>query len=217
MADWNLAPRQTVHHLFATPVIEVWPAQGKTWLGALRDRVLARRAEDPGIARSNINGWHSDTRMLEWGGDAAIELARETMAVCARYTSDVSAAQGQSRYEMGMEMWANVSPASASNQMHCHPGSFWSASFYVDDGGCTEDGFFVAQDPRFPSIRMNAPDLVYQDETGTKQMSQHRIRPEPGKLVIFPSWMMHSVRPHKGPRERISIAMNVLALPTAPQ
>jgi uncharacterized protein (TIGR02466 family) len=112
-----------------------------------------------------------------------------------------------------MEMWANVSPAGASNQMHSHPGSFWSASFYVDDGGDGEDGFFVAQDPRFPMIRMVAPDLVFTDETGEKQMSQFRVRPEPGKLVIFPSWLMHAVRPHKGPGERISVAMNVLALP----
>jgi len=65
-------------------------------------------------------------------------------------------------------------------------------------------------------IRMVAPDLVFTDETGEKQMSQFRVRPEPGKLVIFPSWLMHAVRPHKGPGERISVAMNVLALPAGP-
>jgi len=216
MADWNLAPRSRVNRLFATPLIEVWPQQAQSWIEPLLTRVRARRAEHPGISRSNINGWHSDTSMLEWGGDEAIALARETMAVCARHTSDVVAAQGQSRYEMDMEMWANVSPAAASNQMHCHPGSFWSASFYLDDGGDSEDGFFVAQDPRFPSVRMNAPDLVFQDEDGTKQLSQHRVRPEPGKLVIFPSWLMHAVRPHNGPRDRVSIAMNILAIPARP-
>lgn len=216
MADWNLAPRSRVNRLFATPLIEVWPQQAQSWIEPLLTRVRARRAEHPGISRSNINGWHSDTSMLEWGGDEAIALARETMAVCARHTSDVVAAQGKSRYEMDMEMWANVSPAAASNQMHCHPGSFWSASFYLDDGGDSEDGFFVAQDPRFPSVRMNAPDLVFQDEDGTKQLSQHRVRPEPGKLVIFPSWLMHAVRPHNGPRDRVSIAMNILAIPARP-
>jgi hypothetical protein len=37
--------------------------------------------------------------------------------------------------------------------------------------------------------------------------------PEPGKLIAFPSWLMHSVQPHNGPRERISIAINIMALP----
>ncbi|MEA1942042.1 MAG: TIGR02466 family protein [Pseudomonadota bacterium] len=203
----------TVNRLFCTPLIEVRLPGADALVEALKAAILERRAASPGVRRSNIHGWHSDIEMLDWGGEAAIALARETMQVCGRFTSDVNAAQGRSRYEMGLEMWANVSPAGASNQMHAHPGSFWSASFYVDDGGDTEDGFFVAQDPRFPMIRMVAPDLVFTDENGDKQMSQFRVRPEPGKLVVFPSWLMHAVRPHKGPRERISVAMNVLALP----
>ena len=203
----------TVNRLFCTPLIEVRLPGADALVAALKATILERRAASPGVRRSNIHGWHSDIGMLDWGGEAAIALARETMQVCGRFTSDVNAAQGQSRWEMGMEMWANVSPAGASNQMHAHPGSFWSASFYIDDGGDTEDGFFVAQDPRFPMIRMVAPDLVFTDENGDKQMSQFRVRPEPGKLVVFPSWLMHAVRPHKGPRERISVAMNVLALP----
>lgn len=203
----------TVNRLFCTPLIEVRLPGADALVEALKATILERRAASPGVRRSNIHGWHSDIGMLDWGGEAAIALARETMQVCGRFTSDVNAAQGQSRWEMGMEMWANVSPAGASNQMHAHPGSFWSASFYIDDGGDTEDGVFVAQDPRFPMIRMVAPDLVFTDENGEKQMSQFRVRPEPGKLVVFPSWLMHAVRPHKGPRERISVAMNVLALP----
>jgi uncharacterized protein (TIGR02466 family) len=209
-------PEINVNMLFATPVIEVHLPMGQELIEPLRAAILARRQASKGIARSNILGWHSDTEMLQWGGVAAQTLAVETMKVCGRFTSDVAAPPGQSRYEMGLEMWANVSPAGASNQMHCHPGSFWSASFYVDDGGDNQDGMFVAQDPRFPAIRMAAPDLVFMDVDGNRQLSQHRIAPEPGKLVIFPSWMMHSVRPHRGVRDRISVAMNILALPTPP-
>lgn len=212
----SVAPQIKVNRLFFTPLIEVRLPDADRLVEALKPRILERRAASPGIARSNIHGWHSDTQMLDWGGEPAVSLARQTMQVCARFTSDVNAAQGQSRYEMGMEMWANVSPAGASNQMHAHPGSYWSASFYIDDGGDGEDGFFVAQDPRFPMVRMVAPDLVFQDESGEKQISQFRVRPEPGTLVIFPSWLMHAVRPHRGPRDRVSIAMNVLALPAGP-
>ena len=38
------------------------------------------------------------------------------------------------RFTWVPEMWANVSGKGAANQFHFHPGSFWSAVAYVDDG-----------------------------------------------------------------------------------
>jgi Putative 2OG-Fe(II) oxygenase len=35
------------------------------------------------------------------------------------------------------------------------------------------------------------------------------IKPEPGMIVIFPSWMYHFVNPFHGDGERISVAFNV--------
>jgi len=200
--------------LFATPLIEFRPQTADALAPALKEVILKRKTEHKGIARSNIHGWHSDTDMLEWGGEPARALALEAMQTCGRFTRDLNAAQGQSRYEMGMEMWANVSPAGASNQLHAHPTALWSAVFYVDDGGDTEEGALVLQDPRFPLTRMYASDLVFTNAAGEKQLSQHWVRPEPGKLILFPSWLMHAVRPHKGERDRISIAMNITAMPT---
>jgi hypothetical protein len=39
--------------------------------------------------------------------------------------------------------------------------------------------------------------------------SQVAIRPAAGLLVLFPSWLRHSVRPHHGDRERVSVAINL--------
>jgi uncharacterized protein (TIGR02466 family) len=36
-----------------------------------------------------------------------------------------------------------------------------------------------------------------------------RVTPEAGKMVIFPAWLMHGVRPYRGTAERISIAFNL--------
>ena len=32
-------------------------------------------------------------------------------------------------------MWANINRSGHANEFHSHPGSFWSAVYYVDDGG----------------------------------------------------------------------------------
>jgi hypothetical protein len=36
-----------------------------------------------------------------------------------------------------------------------------------------------------------------------------RFRPDPGLMILFPSYVPHAVLPHRGDRERISIAFNV--------
>lgn len=208
------APR--LMRLFPTLVIETELHGAAELNRALIDSVRARRSASPGIQRSNYNGWHSDTEMLKWGGEPARRIAIATLETCSRFTADVGMQGGRPRYEFGVEMWANVSPPGASNQNHAHAGALWSAVYYVDDGGDSDNGVLLLLDPRFPMNRMYAPDLVFTDESGAREETTVRIAPTPGKLVMFPSWLMHGVKPHRGPRERISIAVNVLALPLRP-
>jgi hypothetical protein len=40
--------------------------------------------------------------------------------------------------------------------------------------------------------------------------------PVAGRIVLFPSWLRHSVRPHKGDRDRVSIALNLMLLGAYP-
>lgn len=199
--------------LFATPLIELQYGT-QALIAELADAARARRGASSGISRSNIGGWHSDTEMVKWGGGGARDLAIKTLETCAQFTTDVSLLHGaQPRYEFGIEMWANISPAGASNQMHAHPGALWSAVYYLDDGGDASAGALVLLDPRFPMNRAHAPDLVFTGGDGAREETNVPILPIPGKLLIFPAWLMHGVKPHGGPRDRISIAMNVIAMP----
>lgn len=211
----------TIEMLFATPLIRLRFGTPE-FIAALADSIRARREASKGIQRSNFGGWHSDTEMVKWGGAPARDLALKTLETCARFTADASLLRGaQPRYEFGIEMWANISPMGASNQMHAHPGSLWSAVYFVDNGGDadptsadpTADGALVLLDPRFPMNRAHAADLVFVGPDGAREESNVKIVPEPGTMLIFPSWLMHGVRPHGGRGERISIAMNVIAMP----
>ncbi len=149
--------------------------------------------------------------MLAWGGEAARQLGLATLQLCAAHTHDRGMRGDTPRFEMRLQMWANVSPPGASNQAHAHPGCVWSAVYYVDDGGDQESGKLVLNDPRFPMNRMGAPDLLFVAD-GVAEEMRVQIAPEPGKLVAFPSWLLHGVNPHNGTRDRISIALNVIAI-----
>lgn len=200
-----------VRMLFATPVIERPLVDGPALAAALKQTILRKREVDSGINRSNIGGWHSDTEMLRWSGEAGKTLALAMLETCGAVTEDIGMRNNQPRYEMGIEMWANVSPAGVSNQMHAHPGAVWSGVFYVDDAGDAEDGNLILLDPRFPMSRACAPDLRFVGPDGVREENTIKIRPVIGNLVVFPAWLMHGVQPHRGLRDRISIAMNVMA------
>ncbi|NWG72176.1 MAG: 2OG-Fe(II) oxygenase [Parvularculaceae bacterium] len=204
-----LGPR--VRRLFATPLIELDLPDSAALNAALVQVIAARRATHGGISRSNVGGWHSDTEMAQWGGEAGRRVALEALKACGAYTHDMGMKGAEPRFQMGVEMWANVLPAGAVNQHHAHGGALWSAVYYVDDGGDRDSGSLVLLDPRFPMNRMYSPDLVFA-ENGEMEETTVRIAPTPGRMVIFPSWLMHGVRPHAGPRERISIAINVVAI-----
>jgi uncharacterized protein (TIGR02466 family) len=185
---------------------------------ALRETILARQASDKGVEISNVGGWHSDTQMLRWGGEAAQRLLERIVAAADRHSVDIKAEPGKPRHRWFPEMWANVSGPGASNQFHRHPGAFWSAVYYVEDGyGGSADrslgGELVLEDPRMPAIRMAAPDLRFRGPGGKHDHHETWMRPESGRIVMFPAWLSHAVRPYRGTGLRISIAVNLSAVP----
>ncbi|MEG3180589.1 2OG-Fe(II) oxygenase family protein [Sphingomonas sp. LT1P40] len=203
-----------VRALFATPVIaEIWPDAPK-WNAALKQAILTRSTQDRGVAKSNLHGWQSGTDLDRWGGEAAQALRDHAIARAKEFAVDMRA---DSRgIEWVAEMWANVSKRGAANQTHAHPGSFWSTVYYVDDGyaGSPDKalgGELSFLDPRFPMVRMAAPDLRFRRDDGSVDNQEVWMRPRAGLVVMFPSWLMHSVRPYAGAGTRISIAINVLA------
>ncbi len=203
------------HHLFTTPLL-VDRLASEVGITELRQNILAEYTRDPdGVSVSNVGGWHSNRRMIEWGGEAARALAYKAMQMADLATRDIKSPDG-SRFGWVPEMWANVSHKGASNQHHYHPGSYWSAVAYIDDGYEEETGHGLGgdlrlHDPRMPMLRMNAPDLRILDSNANPQHGESSIRPQTGMIVMFPSWLQHHVQPFAGDGTRISVAINLIA------
>ncbi len=205
-------------HLFATPFV-IDRLQSAEGISALREAILAEQARDQaGVQISNLGGWHSNTKMLEWGGEAARALAHKAMTMADEATGFAYPDEA-SQSSWVPEMWANVSGRGHANQYHTHPGSFWSAVAYIDDGydgathgpaGAALGGELQLSDPRMPMVRMTAPTLRLKDQNGIAQKSEPTMRPATGLIVMFPSWLQHAVRPFHGTGTRISVAINLI-------
>ena len=221
MIDYQAAANAATYHgLFETPVIITDVPDIAELTGELRTIINQRRESHESARRTNQGGWQSDPGMLEWGGTAAQDLGSIMLQVCNRFTRDIGQTDPDiPRFEWSAEMWANICPRGSSHESHTHPGALWSVVFYVDDGLAenedpTHAGYLVVQDPRNPTPVMYKPDLRYVDPDGVVYRSDHRYRPTPGQIIAFPSWVSHWVTAHNGERERISIALNIVALPT---
>jgi uncharacterized protein (TIGR02466 family) len=184
---------------------------------ALRPAILNRRASRPGVSISNIGGWQSEHDLQAWGGEPIQYLLKYIIALADAYSVDIVSPDAP-RHRWVTDIWANVSPPGASNQMHTHPGAFWSAVYYVDDGSGgagAQGGELTIEDPRMPMILMTMPNLRFRKPDGSYNEPQVGLKPKNGRIIMFPAWLSHGVVPHSGTGERISIAVNLLAVPRA--
>jgi uncharacterized protein (TIGR02466 family) len=200
-----------VRGLFATPVAALEVPNAAVRNAAMVAAILKRREETPSVQASNAGGWHSDRDIATWGGEPVVEILDIAKEMACRLTVD---RQGKPvRPAWSVMAWANVNGPGDANICHYHPGAFWSGSYYVEDGGCASDpslgGEFEMLDPRGAGPGMYAPTLKFAGEDGLSVGAAETIRPRPGLLVLFPSWLFHQVRPYRGAGLRISIAFNL--------
>jgi uncharacterized protein (TIGR02466 family) len=205
------APTVEVAPLFATPVAVVEVPDAPALNGALKRVILDHEKTSPGTQHSNLGGWQSSWDMERWGGSAAgrlLEVARGVVngLTCDRQGKPVAIA-------WKTNMWANVNRAGHGNEFHFHPGCFWSGVYYVEDGGIGADpslgGELEFMDPRGAAPAMYAPNLAWTVPGGRAMGACEAIPPRAGRMVLFPAWVLHAVRPYRGAAERISVAFNL--------
>jgi len=192
-------------NLFATPLMaHVW-SDAAELNEALRDRILAHEQASTGEHKTNIGGWHSETGQLEFCGDAGRRLVRHMYEMADEATRRVLTEFGHPARptRWTLHAWVNVNRMADFNRVHTHPGATWSGTYYVDTGdpddpeAGTPIHFF---DPCQGRANTFLPPLV---------PSSVVQRPEPGLMILFPSYLPHMVYPHRGARPRISIAFNL--------
>jgi uncharacterized protein (TIGR02466 family) len=203
--------------LFPTPLVTYNVPEAVALNADLRRVIEQREQSQPSTQHSNQGGWQSSWDMDRWGGVPAIKLLAIGRNLANRVTMDRKGNLGGPHpgyvVTWTANMWANINRSGHGNEFHSHPGAFWSAVYYVDDGGIADDeslgGELEFMDPRGPLPAMFAPHLAYATPGGLAAGATERVVPKAGRLVMFPSWLLHQVRPYRGTATRISIAFNL--------
>ena len=102
------------------------------------------------------------------------------------------------------ESWCHITRDGGYHDMHAHPNSSWSAIYYVDTGD-------MGDDPKNGVNRFYNPHHSMYLDAGTAWVTGSTsidFQPEPGMMIVFPSWVNHSATVYRGKRDRIVIALN---------
>lgn len=113
----------------------------------------------------------------------------------------------------GLQAWPNINRRGDYHNLHNHPHSYLSGTYYVAvpneqsfDKPSRQDlnpGAISFYDPR-----AQANMLAIRDDAQVEV--EHRVMPEAGMLLLWPSFLHHFVHPNTSDELRVSISFNVV-------
>ena len=154
-----------------------------------------------GVKRSNINGWHSKAFKFE-KGNAAHKFAMHI----EKYISIVFQQYGwpfkPDKVKIS-EMWSIINKKNGYNESHIHPNCLLSSVYYVQaEKNC---GKIIFNNPNQVSRNRFPKDLKKTEFSANIQ----KIDPKEGTLLLFPSYLWHSVEPNETDNDRIIVSFNI--------
>lgn len=186
--------------LFPTPVMRSRAVLGTPLVSALAEHFGARTSCDNN-ASSNL----SHTRMLRPEESPLLgEAARLLVPRIAEFGLHLF---GEALAWGLKEMWVNVLDPGGRQAMHNHANSFVSGVVYL-----------THTHPDSQTVFLRSPggtDFKFKnDHAGVRQGPYNADKwvspaPQPGDVLLFPSYLMHAVPPNPGPR-RITLAFNAI-------
>jgi len=170
-------------------------ARGPVW--ASDDDVLQRFGEHAGV-RS----------LFQFLSDAVFHTAH-------RANQQVWAELGAPRVQVVMVgAWFQLQNRFGRHGVHNHGNCSWSGVYWIDGDGADERAAHPTLGPANGVLRLHGPSLARSGgahmDLGSAylQRSSHDVAPEPGRAVVFPSWLLHEALPYEGDRDRAAIAFN---------
>jgi uncharacterized protein (TIGR02466 family) len=200
--------------LFSTWIYRCHP--GPVHLNARLEELTSRLRQDErnAVHRTNAGGWHYAFDIFEINEPVITEFREQMEQHVQAYLNHFRPEGGKKHYEFRLRGWINVNRAGNTNVLHCHPGCFLSAVYYVNVSPDMKGGEIAFRDPRGPAVAMYETPGIDLPWVGSGMGIP--FSPRTAELLMFPAWLEHRVEPFEGSGERVSIAFNV-SNPDAPR
>ena len=166
----------------------------------LSNHIVNWSQQDPGVKKTNMNGWHSKPEMhlkSEYQ-----QLVQELY----KMQEEIYQEEWLDRQPKLGNMWANINYPGGYNRPHVQPNCLFSGVYYVKAN--KNSGVFVANDPR-PGIQTMMPTRK-QGRPPKHLWREVHLEPIPGRIIMFPAWLWHCVEPNQSNDIRISISFNFI-------
>jgi uncharacterized protein (TIGR02466 family) len=108
------------------------------------------------------------------------------------------------------DSWFHVTRRGGFFGLHNHPMASWSGVYCVSpgqhDANKPDSGLLSFVNPATTGAMYT--DAANANMRGPFGYGIRHVKFEPGQLVLFPSWILHDVKPFEGEGERITVAFN---------
>jgi uncharacterized protein (TIGR02466 family) len=166
----------------------------------LANDIVAWSKQDEGVKKTNVNGWHSQTNMHE------MPQFKPLVDGLFKMQHEIFKQEWLDRQPRLGNMWANINYKGGYNKPHIHPNSLFSGVYYVQaEPNC---GKIVLYDPR-PGIQSNMPARINGQPPEHLWREVH-LDAKVNRIIMFPSWLWHSVEPNESNNIRISVSFNFI-------
>lgn len=212
------APSVQVAPLFAVPMALARLPAPEALNRGLREVILAREAEgdrhrnpQPSM-KTTDRVFESEFQLFHTDEPHLVELRDFCWRVLTRVVTDLNGYPPEFMRQLRIHAsaWFHVTRSGGYFGLHNHAMASWSGVYCVDGGDgdkpIPDSGLLCFSNPASPCAMFS--DLSLANIKPPFDTSGRMFKLAPGELVIFPSWLMHQVTPHRGPGERITIAFN---------
>lgn len=139
---------------------------------------------------------------------ALFSFLHDSLSALVQDLNDYSAEEMQ-QIVFEYHSWFHVTRNGGYQGVHNHPNASWSGIYCIDTGDVGED--INSGAVRFHDARTNAD--MYSDPGNERMRRPYRLgglhlRHEAGRLILFPSYVMHEVFAYAGQRPRVVVAFN---------
>jgi len=187
-----------MNDLFSVPVAE---CQLDIDVKEMSNECLNYSLNNPTVFKSNAGGYQSGD-ISKINSSVFTNFFKQLKEEVNRYQNHIKCPK------INMDSfycWININDKKNHNVPHTHPKSIISGAFYVKVP--ENSGRIQFQNP---AVRVMESYWEHYCDEYTKYNSViWSIQPEEKKLLLFPSWLVHSVEPNYSNEKRISISFNL--------